>query len=196
MIGPVCPTGRGSVVPAEAAIGWQPGSMTKNMRWMVLGGIALLAAACGSSGVASNDATVLEVQAVLQGEQDFPMSDDEANCAARNIVDEVDSDTLDAMLADPDADLGEVADAETSLKVLDGIFDCVDVEDLMIQSMIDDGTPREDAECLARGFGEDELRDFMRAASGGDDALSEEAGMQLFAKMFELAAECGMSLGG
>ena len=169
--------------------------MKQNMRWMVLVVVAM-AAACGSSGPAADDPTVLEVQDVLQGEQDFPMSDDEANCAARNIVDEVDSDTLDAMLANPGADLGEVADPETSLKVLDGIFDCVDVEDMMIQSMIEDGTPREEAECLANGFGEDELRDFMRAASAGDDALSEEAGMQLFAKMFELAAECGMSFGG
>ena len=170
--------------------------MMKNMRWMVLVAVALLAAACGGSGAGSNDATVLEVQSVLQGEQDFPMSDDEANCAARNIVDNVDSGTLDTMLANPDADLSEVTDAETSLTVLEGIFDCVDVEDLMVQQMVEDGTPREDAECLARGFGEDELRDFMRAASGGDEALSEEAGLELFAKMFELAAECGMSLGG
>ena len=166
--------------------------MMKNTRWMIVLVVALVAASCGGSS-SSDDPKVLEVQSVLQNEQDFPMSDDEANCAAQEIVDYVDSDTLDQMLENPEADLGEVADAETAVVVLEGIFDCADVEQLMIDSMVEDGTPQDVAECLAGGFGEDELKDFMLSASAGDDAIGEEAAAELFAKLFSLAADCGFT---
>ena len=166
--------------------------MMKNTRWMIVLVVALMAASCGGSS-SSDDPKVLEVQSVLQNDQDFPMSDDEANCAAQEIVDNVDSDTLDQMLEDPEADLGEVADAETAVVVLEGIFDCADVEQLMIDSMVEDGTPQDVAECLAGGFGEDELKDFMLSASAGDDAIGEDAAAELYAKLFSLAADCGFT---
>ena len=77
--------------------------------------------------------------------------------------------------------------------MLEGIFDCADVEQLMIDSMVEDGTPQDVAECLAGGFGEDELKDFMLSASAGDDAIGEEAAAELFAKLFSLAADCGFT---
>ena len=166
--------------------------MMKNTRWMIVVVVALVAASCGG-GSSSNDPKVLEVQSVLQNDQDFPMSDDEANCAAQEIVDNVDSDTLDQMLENPEADLSEVTDPETAVVVLEGIFDCADVEQLMIDSMVEDGTPQDVAECLAGGFGEDELKDFMLSASAGDDAIGEEAAAELFAKLFSLAADCGFT---
>ena len=168
--------------------------MQMNIRWMVVV-VALAASACGGddAGGVSNDATVLEVQDVLQRDQDFPMSDEQANCAAQNIVDNVDADTLDTMLESPEADLDEVADPDTALQVLDGIFDCVDIQELMVTSMVEDGTPQDVAECLAEGFGEDELRSFMISASAGEDAIGEEAAAELFAKLFSLAADCGFT---
>ena len=86
-----------------------------------------------------------------------------------------------------------VTDPETAVVVLEGIFDCADVEQLMIDSMVEDGTPQDVAECLAGGFGEDELKDFMLSASAGDDAIGEEAAAELFAKLFSLAADCGFT---
>ena len=91
-------------------------------------------------------------------------------------------------------DLGEVADAEMALVVLDGIFDCADIEDLMVQSMMEDGTPEDQARCVAEGFGEDELRSFMEMAVAEDEP-DDEAGLEILFKMFELAAECGLEMG-
>lgn len=160
--------------------------------------LAVGAVACGgdggSSGGMSDDPLVKEVAAVLQGDQDFPMSDEEANCAAQGMVDGIPSDTLDQMLANPDAELSEVADAEMALVALDAIFDCVDIETLMVQSMVEDGTPEDQARCVAEGFGEEELRSLMQMASAGEDP-SDDAGLEILFKMFELAAECGLDMG-
>lgn len=160
--------------------------------------LAFVAVSCGgdegSGGGASDDPRVREVAEILQDEQDFPMSDEEANCAAERIVDGVDDSTLNQMLADPEGDLGEVADAEMALVVLDGIFDCADIEDLMVQSMMEDGTPEDQARCVAEGFGEDELRSFMEMAVAEDEP-DDEAGLEILFKMFELAAECGLEMG-
>ena len=165
----------------------------------LLEAIALLSAACGDggdSGGMSDDPKVVEVASILQDDQDFPMSDAEANCAARRIVDNVPSDTLDTMLANPDAELGEVTDPETAMTVLDGIFDCVDIEALMVQSMVEDGTPEDQAQCIAKGFGEDEIRSFMELAAMDDEAVDDAVAFEILARMFELAGECGLDLGG
>ncbi|MGB0440903.1 MAG: hypothetical protein ACPGFC_12505, partial [Paracoccaceae bacterium] len=47
----------------------------------------------------------------------------------------------------------------TRFKAVDALLDCVDIEQMMIDSMTADGTPREAAECVAEGFGADELRE-------------------------------------
>ena len=172
--------------------------MTK-LSLVMITAIALLSAACGDggdSGGMSDDPKVVEVASILQDDQDFPMSDAEANCAARRIVDNVPSDTLDTMLANPDAELGEVTDPETAMTVLDGIFDCVDIEALMVQSMVEDGTPEDQAKCIAEGFGEDEIRSFMELAAMDDEAVDDAVAFEILARMFELAGECGLDLGG
>ena len=122
------------------------------------------------------------------------MSDEEANCAARRVVGSVDDATLDQMIANG----GETTDLdpETSLKVLDGILDCVDLEEMMVQSMVSDGTPEDEARCVAENFGEDELRGFMEAASLPEDQVDEEVAFEIIGKMFEIAAECGLDFGG
>ena len=67
-----------------------------------------------------------------------------------------------------------------------------DIEALMVESMVADGTDREAAECLASGFGEDELRSFMESAALPEDQVDEEAAFEIIGKMFELAVECGL----
>lgn len=196
MVSPLCRTRRPATILDWPVASCQPVRMMKKTRWMALATIALVAAACGDGDggrSASNDPKVLEVQAVLQDDQDFPMSDEEANCAAQEIVENVDPGTLDQMLADPEADLGEVADSETAVKVLEGIFDCADVEQLMIDSMVEDGTPQDVAECMASELGEDKLKDFMISASAGDDAIGEDAAGELLAELLGIAAECGFT---
>ncbi|MEM8708741.1 MAG: hypothetical protein AAGE98_19920 [Actinomycetota bacterium] len=72
------------------------------------------------------------------------------------------------------------------------MFDCIDVEQLMIDSMIEDGTSEDAARYVAEGFGGDELRDFMRSAVLPEDQVDEDAAFAIMGKMFELAAECGL----
>lgn len=160
--------------------------------------LALISVACGSksgsSGEMSADPVVLDIAEALQDDPNFAMSDEKANCAAQRIVDGLDDTTLDQMLANPDADLAEVADDEMALVVIDGIFDCADIEELMVRSMMEDGTPEDQARCVAEGFGEDELRSLMAMASTEQEP-DDEAGLEILFKMFALANECGLDLG-
>ena len=159
--------------------------------------IAMVATACGDDGgsgastSAPTDERGQQIVAILQADEDFPLSDDQANCTANNMVANLDDSTIDAMIANPDGDIGDVTDGDEAIAALDAMLDCVDVEEMMVDSMVADGTPQDQAECVAQGFGEDELRNFMRTSALPDDEVDEAAAMELLGKMFELAEECG-----
>ena len=160
--------------------------------------VALFGAACGGDDGGSGDTSAptdpraQELLAVLDDDPDFPLSDAEANCTVNTMVAELDDSTIDAILANPEGDISDNVSPEENLVAMNALFDCVDLEAMMVDSMVADGTPQEAAECVAEGFGEDELRTFMEAAALPEDQVDEAAAFELLGKMFELAETCGL----
>ncbi|MEO0493906.1 MAG: hypothetical protein AAF081_10870 [Actinomycetota bacterium] len=159
--------------------------------------LALVAAACGG-GDSSTDTSApsdprgQELVAVLQADSDFALSESEANCTANGLLANLDDATINAMLDDIDVEIDQLPNPEDGVKALDAMFDCVDIEEMMFDQMVADGTPEDAARCVAEGFGEDELRNFFASAALPEDQIDEAAAFALMGKMFELAAECGL----
>ena len=160
--------------------------------------VALIGAGCGDDDdgggntAAPTDPRAQELLAILEADEEFPLSESEANCTVNRMVADLDSSTIDQILANPDGDISDSASPEENLKAMNALLDCADIEALMVESMVADGTDREAAECLASGFGEDELRSFMESAALPEDQVDEEAAFEIIGKMFELAVECGL----
>ena len=160
--------------------------------------VAMLATACGDDGGGGGDTSAptdprgQQILELLAEDEDFPLSEAEANCTANNMLANLDSSTIDAMLANPDGDMTDVGDPGEAVVAIDALLDCVDVEQLMIQSMTADGTPTDQAECMAAAFGEDEIRAFMRSAALPEDQVDEEAASELFATIMSAALDCGL----
>lgn len=174
--------------------------MKKHLIWMTAA-FALVAAACGSDSggtdtSAPSDPRGEELVAMLQADSDFPVSDAEANCTANNMLANLDDSTIDAMLADEDIEMSELPNPDDGLKALEAMFDCVDVEQMMVDQMIADGSSEEEARCIAQEFGEDEIRGFMEMASLPEDQVDESAAFDVVGQLFEVMATCGVSLGG
>lgn len=170
--------------------------MKKHLIWMTAV-FALVAAACGGDDgggdtSAPTDPRGQQLVAMLQADSDFPVSDAEANCTANNMIANLDDSTIDAMLDDVDGEIGDLENPDEALKALDAMFDCVDLEQMMFDQMVADGTPEDAARCVADGFGEDELRAFMSQAALPEDQIDEEAAFELMGSLFALAAECGL----
>lgn len=164
--------------------------------------LAMVAAACGDSdeggggGAASDDPRVEQIANELLSDDELPISQEEANCAASRVVNELSDDELQLMIDNGGSDLEELGLSEESgLKALDALLDCVDVGELMVAGMIADGTPEEDARCLASKFGENEIRELLELAQGGDEAAESEAAFELIGKMLEASFECGVDFG-
>lgn len=174
--------------------------MKKHLIWMTAV-FALVAAACGSDDGGGNtsaptDPRGQQLVAMLQADSDFPVSDAEANCTANNMIANLDDSTIDAMLDDEDIDMAELPNPEDGLKALDAMFDCVDVEQMMVDQMVADGSSEEEARCIAQEFGEDEIRGFMEMAALPEDQVDESAAFEIVGQMFEVMATCGVSLDG
>ena len=159
--------------------------------------IGLIAAACGSDGddttTLSSDPRAAEIVDVLKADDEFPMTDAEANCAANNMVNNLDDETIDLMLENTTMDIDEMPNPQDAVTAIDALLDCVDLETMMVESMVQDGTPEDSARCVAENFGEDELRDFIRAAALPEDQIDESVAFEIMGKMFEIAEECGLA---
>ena len=46
---------------------------------------------------------------------------------------------------------------------------------------------------VAEGFGEDELREFIRASALPEDQVDEGAALEMFGRLMEIAGECGLA---
>lgn len=136
----------------------------------------------------------------------FEVSRSEARCVAEAFVGGVGADRLTDAGLTPDAirnrsmdDLtgGELDLSEADYRYLvDGVFDCVDMESQLAESMAEDGTlSASSARCLASGMIEaPEMRGLMaRALVAGDDAFdsaSDQEASALMGLLFSLAADC------
>lgn len=168
--------------------------------WWMIACLAVFSAACGdsdstSAGASIDDPRVQEVADVLKGDEDFPIEDSEAECAASRLVGDLPDDAIQLMLDNPDGDITESVDAETAVLAFDGILDCVDIRRAMVESMVADGSSQEEAECMADVFGEDELREFLAMSVQPEAEMDDSAALALLGKIFEAAGDCGLDLG-
>lgn len=169
--------------------------------------IALLvfaASACGGSedsagsarpatGVAATSpdraAAVDALVAMLQDDPEMPLSDEEAECTANALLESVSvEDAMFALGTDNFDDSALAGDVE----FMNAVLDCVDLDQMMIESMMADGATEEEANCMADAFGADELRQLVEMSMLDDDEVNEEAAMGLMVTMMAASASCGM----
>ena len=103
---------------------------------------------------------------------------------------------MQLLVDNPDANLEAIEEPEDVLTAFDALFDCVDLEQFMINGMIADGSSEEEARCVAEGFGEDELRGFLEIGLQDEADIDEDQAFLILGKMFEVMGECGLALDG
>ena len=162
---------------------------TVSMKKLVfVAAIAFIAASCG--GDSGGDARVDEVIAFLEEESavdDVQLTDSENRCLAGEIVAGLDDDLLDELLAgNPKDDPPEGAE----LVLIESLFDCVDMNQLMVDSMVADGATQEEAECFAGALDAETLETMMSSELTGTDPSPEEE-EALAATLFEAMFACG-----
>ena len=158
----------------------------KNLAVVAL--LAFCAAACGGSS--GGDARVDEVVAFLEEESavdDVQLTDSENRCLAGEIVAGLDDDLLDELLeGNPKDEPPEGAE----LVLIESLFDCVDMSQFMVDSMVADGATQEEAECVASALDAETLETMMTSELTGTDPSPEEE-EALMAVLFEVLLTCG-----
>ena len=150
--------------------------------------VAFVAAACG--GDSGGEARVDEVVAFLEEESakdGLQLTDSQNRCVAGKLVAGLDDDLLDEVLAgDPDDDPPE----GTELVLIESLFDCVDMNQFMIDSMVAEGATQEEAECFADALDVDTMQTMLTAELTGEDP-SPELEKELTVAVFEVMLTCG-----
>ena len=138
-----------------------------------------------------DEARVDEVAAFLGEESaiaDVQLTDIENRCLAEALVANLDGDLLDEVLAS-DPNLDDPPEG-AELVLFESLFDCVDMNQLMVDSMVADGATQEEAECFAGALDAETLETMMTAEMTGADPSPEEA-EALIATIFEVMFTCG-----
>jgi hypothetical protein len=172
---------------------------------------ALLVAGCGDSddsggGDGENGELVDAMAAQLTEGDDVPVSDEEAECIASDIVDGIGAErleelgvTAESVSDDSAGDITELDFSEDEVTVLvDSIDGCADLKAIFAESMSADGTvSSEDAECLVDELPDDFVRGALEASfSGTDPTASEEFTNDLIDAMSACDVAPGGSDGG
>lgn len=151
--------------------------------------IAFVAASCGGDADPS-DPLAAELAPVLAADPDLALTDDEASCTANGIVGELDDASIETLLESDGLALGELAGPDEAIAAFDAYLDCVDVEQKMVDSLLDDGTDEATARCIAESFGEDDLRTILGASALPGGAVDEAAAFALIGSVFDAAQDC------
>jgi len=155
------------------------------------------ATACGGSDGSSSGAASPEEQAatdalvaMLSEDPEMPLSDDEARCAAGAFIRELGAEAIvEAIQSGDEPDFA----SDDEMLFLNAVLDCVDLNRMMMESMMADGASEEEASCIVEAFGEDEMRDLVSMSMLDEDAMDEEAAMALFGTMLMAASTCGFT---
>lgn len=102
---------------------------------------------------------------------EFPITDEQAECVAGDLVDALGVERLLIVGATGDGDpfaAGAVTDSEAEA-VANGFVDCVDMRQLFIDQFQSQGIPAEVSECLAGEISEDNLRALFTAQFSGEE---------------------------
>lgn len=156
-------------------------------------------AACGGGdeeGDAAASSPLAEALAtdMLDSDSSPVGTEEEANCWANQIVDDIGEDRLEelGMTVENVGDMEDYdfTDEELSTMV-DGMFGCIDVKAAFAAEFEED-FGAEGAKCVADALDEDLVKEAMLADQSGADEPSAEF-MQAF---LDIAAECNLDLGG
>ena len=148
----------------------------------------------GGAAAASPLAEALAADMLDDSEGSPVGTEEEANCWANQIVDDIGEDRLEelGMTVENVGDMEDYdfTDEELSTMV-DGMFDCIDVKAAFAAEFEED-FGAEGAKCVADALDEDLVKEAMLADQTGADEPSAEF-MQAF---LDIAAECNLDLGG
>ncbi|MFV2038975.1 MAG: hypothetical protein ACC660_01895 [Acidimicrobiales bacterium] len=166
--------------------------------------LAIVAVACGGG----NDDVTVDIsddplaQAIAadimdDSEGDSPIgTQEQAECFAGGIVQNVGAGRLNELGVTVE-DTGDIQDYDFSDSELDTIVDsltaCVELETLLAEQFSED-FGEEGGLCLAKGLGEDVLKDLMKDGFAGD--ADSEPSAEFFQVFLDIAAECNLPLGG
>ena len=170
----------------------------------IMATFAIVLSACGDSASdgSSSDADPALVAAIaseIKGDPDdgFELADRDATCIAEKAVVGIGLDRLAELGVTAD-DVGEIdqvgfTDSEIGT-IVSGFTDCVDLGELMAQSLVADGTvSADDAECVADKFDADLIERLLASTFSGEDLQSSAVGEDLFEAIFGIFVECDIS---
>jgi hypothetical protein len=176
--------------------------MRKTVAVLCAGVFAL--SACGGSGEDDQakdaiKASVMENATSVAGGAE--LSDEQAECFADGIVDEVGVEKLQeyelldddlGWVDDADPTMSE-ADAEASAEVITG---CVDLGELMMEQVnadADSDLTEEQAECISDALDDGTMEEFLAASLQGDDSSQEELSGALLGCVMAAMGDLGES---
>ena len=102
---------------------------------------------------------------------DLTLTDGQIRCMAGEMVAGLDDDVTDELLA------GNTLDEPppgAELVIVDAMFTCDTMTQIMIDGMIAEGATQEEAECFANGFDEDLLKAMLTSEATGEDPSPED----------------------
>ena len=153
---------------------------------------ALFVSACGDGKDSSDDARVDSLAALLQesyeeDDGDLTLTDGQIRCMAGEMAAGLDDDVVDELLA------GNTLDEPppgAELVIVDAMFTCDTMTQIMIDGMIAEGATQEEAECFANGFDEEFMRMMVTSDLTGEEPSPEEE-EAVMAGFFEVMMTCG-----
>ena len=154
---------------------------------------ALFVSACGG-GTDSSDDRVDALAALIQEDYEndnggLTLTDGQIRCMAGEMVAGLDDDVTDELLA------GNTLDDPppgAELVVVDAMFTCDTMTQIMIDEMVAEGATQEEAECFANGFDEDILKAMLTSEMTGEDPSPEDE-EAMTAALLEVVMTCGIS---
>jgi hypothetical protein len=152
---------------------------------------ALFVSACGG-GTDSSDDRVDALAALIQEDYEndnggLTLTDGQIRCMAGEMVAGLDDDVTDELLA------GNTLDDPppgAELVVVDAMFTCDTMTQIMIDEMVAEGATQEEAECFANGFDEEFMRMMVTSDLTGEEPSPEEE-EAVMAGFFEVMMTCG-----
>lgn len=154
---------------------------------------ALFVSACGG-GTDSSDDRVDALAALIQEDYEkdnggLTLTDGQIRCMAGEMVAGLDDDVTDELLA------GNTLDDPppgAELVVVDAMFTCDTMTQIMIDEMVAEGATQEEAECFANGFDEDILKAMLTSEMTGEDPSPEDE-EAMTAALLEVVMTCGIT---
>lgn len=151
----------------------------RQLVWSIVavGTTIVLGASCAADGAGVDEEALIDAIAVdlSTGDDELAVADDEARCAAEQIVDEIGADRLAELGVTPETaattEFGDFAEAELTA-IVDALVGCVDVRSLMADLFASDFGD-EGARCVAGELSDDHIRQAIMSGFAGTPPSNE-----------------------